>query len=131
MKKVLVLILALMLALPVCGCAEQTKKFDISGAAKITIGSGSTGKRIEITDEEAIRYITENINAITFGRDKSSKNSNGFAYGLTWYDSAGEAIDGLIIHSAYKISYENYFYNGMEVDHGIDIEFIKGLFEGS
>lgn len=131
MKKISIFIMVLLLALAMVGCSEKTtKKFEISGASKITVFSGSTGEYVEVTDETDIKHITDNINALSFSRDKSSKEQNGFSYSLTWYDSDNEPIDGLIIMSEYQISYDDYFYNGMEADNEIDIEFIEGLFDG-
>lgn len=110
------------------GCAKQNLQFDIENAARIKIFSGSLGKYAEITDEETIAHITDNINGLSFEKNKSSKNTNGFAYSLTWYDNDNNVIDGLIIMDETRIGYDDYFYDKDEVNGSIDIEYIKGLF---
>ncbi len=129
MKKTILLLLACMLILSFVGCAAKNQSFDIGEVTKITGFCGSTGKSIEITDADDIKHITDNINSLSFSREESSKNNEGFNYYLTWYDSNGEQVEKLIVMTEGRISYDDYFYDVSDTDRKIDIEFLDKLFE--
>ncbi|MCD7772090.1 MAG: hypothetical protein LUH23_08420 [Oscillospiraceae bacterium] len=127
MKRFLALVLVFAVALTMVGCAKKIVTFDIDGASKILLMSGSSGETVEITDEETIKYITDNINGMTFNQDISSRHHNGWSYSLRWYDSEDNLIEYIVVMSATRTDYDNYFYNEMDADSEIDIEFLKEL----
>ena len=127
MKKMLALGLALVLSLCVVGCSEKSMTFDIGEANKIELRSGADGTMVEITNAEDIKYITDNINALTFSKGKSSKDHNGWSYSLKWYDSENVLMEEIVVMSEYQIDYKDYFYKGMEVDNKIDLAYFDRL----
>lgn len=127
MKRILALVLVFVTALTMVGCARKIVTFDIDGASKILLMSGSSGEVVEITDAETIAYITDNINSMTFSRHESSHQHNGWSYSLRWYDSEDNLIEYIVVMSATQIDYGNYFYNEMDADVEIDIEYLKEL----
>ncbi|MCC8196730.1 MAG: hypothetical protein LIO49_08055 [Ruminococcus sp.] len=130
MKRIFVLILTVAVALTMVGCAEKVVTFNIDGASKILLMSGSSGETVEITDPETIAYITDNINSMTFNRDESSRQHNDWSYSLRWYDSEDNLIEYIVIMSATRIDYDNYFYNEMDADVEIDIAYLEELLSG-
>lgn len=126
MKKYMALVLALVCVLGLVGCSSKMT-FDIAGANKIELRSGSDGTSVEITDEEDIKYITDNINALKFSKGKSSEDYSGWSYRLRWYDSENNLIEVIVVMSEYLIDYNDYFYTAIEADHGIDISFYDKL----
>ncbi len=127
MKRLLALVLVFAIALTMVGCAKKTVTFDIDGVSKILLMSGSSGEMVEITDSETIKFITDNINSMEFHRDTSSRYHNGWSYSLRWYDSEDNLIEYIVVMSATRIDYDNYFYNEMDADVEIDIEYLKAL----
>lgn len=127
MKKMLALGLALVLSLCVVGCSEKSMTFDIGEANKIELRSGADGTMVEITNAEDIKYITDNINALTFSKGKSSKDHNGWSYSLKWYDSENVLMEEIVVMSEYQIDYKDYFYKGMEVNNEIDLAYFDRL----
>ncbi|MCD7784348.1 MAG: hypothetical protein LUH18_01985 [Oscillospiraceae bacterium] len=127
MKRFLALVLVFATVLTMVGCAKKTVTFDIDGASKILLMSGSSGETVEITNAETIKYITDNINSMNFNRDTSSKRHNGWSYSLRWYDSEDNLIEHIVVMSSTRIDYDNYFYNEMDADVEIDIEYLKSL----
>ena len=127
MEKFAALFLALVLALSMAGCSEKSMKFDIGEASRIELRSGTDGAVIEITNTEDIKHITENINALTFSKGKSSKDHTGWSYSLKWYDSENTLMEGIAVMSEYQIDYNGYFYKGMEADNEIDLAYFDRL----
>ncbi len=127
MKRFFITLIALILFIPAAGCTKQNLKFDIGEASKITIFSGSTGKSAEITDEQAIQHITDNINSLSFSKDKSSKGYEGFAYEIVWYDEADKQIEIIRVMQENRISYRNYFFDNENTDGSIDMSYIESL----
>ncbi len=127
MKRFLALVLVFATVLTMVGCAKKTVTFDIDGASKILLMSGSSGETVEITDEETIKYITDNINSMTFNRHESSRQHNGWSYSLRWYDSDDNLIEYIVVMNATRIDYDNYFYNEMDADVEIDIAYLEEL----
>ena len=131
MKKIA---LALMLALAVglAGCAGDPELkatgFEIDGAQKLTVMSGSSGTTIEIADEADIAYITDNICSLAYSKG-DKVNIDGWSYSLQWFDADGNAIISMaLLGDGYTVIYDGYFYKGMEVDYEIDLEFLDSLF---
>ncbi len=127
MKRLIVLVWALVCVLSLLGCSETNMTFDIGEASKIELRSGNDGTMVEITDVEDIQYITDNINSLTFSKGESSKDYSGWSYSLKWYDSENNMMEEMVVMSEYQIDYKDYFYKGMEADHKIDISFLDTL----
>lgn len=127
MKKKIALLLTVfcMLAL-FTGCSSQ-KDFNIKGAAKIELKSGTNGTIVEITDKESIDHITENINAIKFSKEKSSKDHSEWSYRIKWYNSENKLIEDIVIIGENMIEYKNYFYRSIKADDDIDIAYFDTL----
>lgn len=129
MKRWKVLLFTWAVVLGMTGCTDAGKKlsFSIDEANKIVLRSGNDGKTVEITDEEEIRYITENINAIEFDRGESGKDYTGWSYWLKWYDSEEMLLEDIVIMSKNQIDYKDYFYKSIAADCEIDIAFLDSL----
>ena len=127
MKKLIALALVLVCALGMVSCSSGMN-FNIATASKIELRYGGDGTTIEITDEEDIKYITDNINALKFSKGESSKNSSGWNYSLKWYDSGNNLIEEIVVMSKNQIAYKNYFYTTMDADSEIDIFFLGAFF---
>ncbi len=127
MKKVFAIILIIVMMFYLAACAKQNVQFDISGAEKITVFSGSSGESAEITDAEAIKHITDNINALKFNKDKSSSGYDGFGYSIKWYAADGTLVEAITVMGASRIDYNGYFYDSMEADAEIDTAFLDTL----
>ena len=80
---------ALFLLLTLSMLAGCTKSFSIENPVKVTVQSGP--KIVEITDEEIIHRLTEDITSKEFRRGKKH-NATGWDYWLKWYDASGELI---------------------------------------
>lgn len=128
MKKIVLFILMLYYTLYLAGCSSE-KSFNITGISKIELLSGNTGATVEITDEEEIAYITNNINAMMFSKEKSSKDTTGWSYWLKWYDSDNNLKEEIIVMSEYRIEYKDYFYTCKNADLEIDIAFLDKLLD--
>ena len=127
MKKFVASFLMLVLALSMVGCAEKSMKFDIGEASKIELRSGTDGTVIEITNTEDIKHITDNINALTLSKGKSSKDHSGWSYSLKWYDLDNNLMEEIVVMSKQQIDYKGYFYSSMEADHEIDLAYFDRL----
>lgn len=97
---------------------------------KLVLRSGNKGATVEITDRDTIEYITDNLESLTFTRDESSENYNGWNYWLKWYDEE-ELIDDVVILNETKIDYNDYFYQCSGTEGKIDIAFLEELLEQS
>lgn len=127
MKKAMYVI-CIFIILCTVACSSRTHKFEIGDAAKLTVTSGNTGEKVEITDTESIRYITDNINGLTYSKgDKVS--SDGWSYALTWYDKDGNEQKKLTVLNEYTTIYDGRYYKGMEADYEINLSFLEKLFE--
>lgn len=98
---------------------------DLSKASEIEIFDGNTGKRYKITEQSSIEHIVNNLNSITFVRDKSSKNYSGFSFSTTIKDKNGDSIWNGTINSPDTIIYNEYFY--VDKSSSIDYNYIKNL----
>ena len=126
MKKLIALCLVLACLASLAACSSQMT-FNIAQASKIELRSGNNGTTVEVTDEEDIKHITDNINALRFSKGSSSKYSTGWRYWLKWYDSENNLIEEIVVMSEYNIDYKNYFYTSMDADAEIDLLFFDEL----
>lgn len=94
MKKYLILIsLALICCLSLTSCGKKMT-FAIENTETILVMSGNTGKSVEITDQDIIQQITDNINSLSFERG-SRINSTGWSYNIRWYNADGDEIENM------------------------------------
>lgn len=126
MKKLIALGLVLACIAGLAGCSSEMT-LDIAEASKIKLRSGTDGTTVEVTGEEEIQYITDNINALRFSKGKSSKDYSGWRYSLKWYNSENTLMEELVVMGEYQIDYKNYFYTSMDADAEIDISFFDTL----
>jgi len=93
--------------------------------SSIIIFDGSTGYETEISDKESIQYIINNLNDITFNKDKWALFYMGFSYRTTIINNEGKPIKKLTINSPDTIRYKGFFYKtkGRQIDY----EYIKKL----
>lgn len=102
--------------------------FSIGDAAKINIKSGLTGDEVNIADDDFIKGITEDINALRFEKTSATDGKVGYAYMLTWYDADNTQIACVTItdENGYQISHDGYYYK-VGADLNIDIELIDEM----
>ena len=93
--------------------------------AKIELLDGNNGDLVEITDEETISYIADDINEMLFKRGMPTGVSGGWSYWIKWYDASGKEIDSLMLVSDNQIREEDYFYES--TNGTFDIEFFDEL----
>ena len=98
---------------------------DSSKVSEIEIFDGNTGKRYKITEQSSIEHIVNNLNSITFVKDKSSKNYSGFSFNTTIKDKDGDSIWNGTINSSDTIIYNEYFY--IDKSSSVDYNYIKNL----
>jgi len=128
MKKMIGLVIISICVLVLISCSAETKTFEIVGAEKLTVQSGTTGKRIDITNIADIRYITDNISALEYSKGKKVK-SEGWSYRLQWFDINGEIIEELTLYGDERtINYKGYYYKGITDDCKIDLKFLESQF---
>ena len=100
MKKSIIAGLALlcvcMIILGGCSSAPETKTFSFESPQKITVTSIS-GEKKEVTDEDIMQQITDNITSIQFERGESSEDTNGFGSMISWYDTNGDVMETIDI----------------------------------
>lgn len=125
MKKWMVMLLAVACVLGLAGCMVNAVSFEIPEAAMIQLRSGNDGSLVEITAQDDIQQITENINALKFEKGYSSEDYTGWSYSITWYNSDGAPLEEITIMTDNQISYEGYFY--VSIGAGIDTKYLDGL----
>ncbi len=128
MKRYLAFIVLAALLIFTVGCAPRTLQIKIEDASKLTVFSGSSGKHLDITDEQTISNITDSIVSHTYTRDRSSKYNDGFSYILTWYDANGEKLEELAIMTESRISYNDHFYDKEECNSELPVAELEKLF---
>lgn len=101
------------------GCSPKTKHFTIEGPEKIVITSLS-GNRTEVTEEDAVREITEHLASIRFERGKSGKNTNGFGPFISWYDANGELMGSVSVMGDDAILYDDHFWKAVDGSAGME-----------
>ena len=130
MKQLMTLVLALVYMLGLVSCSSKPKTFEIVGAERLTVRSGTTGESIDITNVDDIKYITDNINSLKYSKGKKV-NGSGWSYSLQWFDQNGAIIEKLILFGdGYTINYDGYYYKGMSADYEIDLSFLDSQFAG-
>ena len=130
MKKIIAMVLCFVLVLSFSGCGKNDiKKFEITGAEKLTVVSGTTGTCVEIINTDDIKYITDNIMALDYSKGEKV-NSDGWSYSLQWFDKKGKEIEKLtLLGDGYTVIYDGYYYKGMVVDYEIDLAFLNKQLE--
>lgn len=124
-KLVPALFCALMLVL-LAGCG-LVRSFQIGEAARMTLTSGATGETVELTDPEAIRAVTDNIESIRFQRCRSSGKSTGWSYAIRWYDAGGAVLEDMVIQSSGMINVDGWFWAADSG--GVDTALLEELLE--
>ena len=128
MKKLIMGVLTLlwvcMIVLVGCSSSPEEKIFSFESPQKITVTSIS-GEKIEVTDEDMMQQITDNITSIQFKRGESSVDTNGFGPIISWYNSDGDVIETISVMSNDTIIYNNYFWTA--VNGSIDTEVINAV----
>ena len=128
MKRFMALLLAVICMLGLICCAPTRLTFEITDAQSLTITSGTTGEIAEVTDAADIRYITDNINALTFSKN-GRLDSDGWSYALRWFDGEGVMIESVtLLGDGYTIIFDDHYYKGMEIDDQIDLAFLESQF---
>ncbi|MEY8523382.1 hypothetical protein AALA90_10180 [Lachnospiraceae bacterium 38-10] len=120
----LALLCVCMIILGGCSSAPETKTFSFESPQKITVTSIS-GEKMEVTDEDIIQQITDNITSIRFERGESSEDTNGFGSMISWYDTNGDMMETISVMSDDTIIYNSYFWTAM--NGSIDIEVINDV----
>ncbi|WBW96471.1 hypothetical protein [Oceanirhabdus sp. W0125-5] len=95
--------------------------------SKINIRCGYNGDYIEITKKSDIEHIINNLNSVTFKKDKPSFFYMGYSFNLKIYNNKQRVIKKLIINSEETIRYKGFFHRAKK--NKIDYEYIKNLFE--
>ena len=130
-KATVSVVLLFLLGFILMGCSQTHLSFDIGAASKIDLcleDQGTSVKTVEITDTDSIQYITENINALKFGRSESNRNNFGArSYSLSWYDSNDNLMEEIMVLNEYHIKYKGDLFSGMDVDYEIDTSFFDSL----
>ncbi len=93
--------------------------------SKITVFDGNTGYQSEITNKEDIYHIINNLNEITFQKNKPSFGAMGYSFRMTIYDDKGKSTKKFTINSHDTIKYKGFFY--YSEDNSIDYHFIEKL----
>ena len=120
----LALLCVCMIILGGCSSAPETKTFSFESPQKITVTSIS-GEKMEVTDEDIIQQITDNITSIQFERGESSEDTNGFGSMISWYDMNGDVMETISVMSDDTIIYNSYFWTAM--NGSIDMEVISDV----
>lgn len=107
--------------------AHSKLKFSIDQAkvSSIEIFNGNTGKEYKITEQSSIEHIVKNLNSITFTKEQSSKNYDGFSFATVIKDKDGKELENCTINSLNTIIYKDYFYR--DSTSNIDYDYIDKL----
>ena len=127
-RKWMAAVLALACVLGLGGCMVIPEEIQIPEAEKLVVRSGNDGEAVEVMDQEAIRRVTENINALKFEKGYSSEDYDGWRYTLSWYDSDGGLLESITVMTDNQISYGGYFY--VSIGAGIDTALLDELLDG-
>ena len=126
MKKIIALVLALLCGLPLISCSAKSVLNDISSTKMIEIYDYETDTSIEITDQETINRICENLLSLKLSKMHYNKPTMA-VYTLTFLDASGTQIEVVGIPSHNWIRCNNAFYNITEGQ--FDREYIATLFD--
>ena len=125
MKKIIALVLALLCGLALISCSAKEVLNDISSTKMIEIYDYETDTSIEITDQEMINRICENILSLKLSKMHYNKPTSS-VYTLTFFDTNGNQIEVVGIPSHNWIRCNDAFYN--ITDGQFDREYIATLF---
>lgn len=95
--------------------------------SSIDIFDGQTGKSITITNRNDIEHIIENLNSITFRKDKWALGYMGYSLRTTIYKENGGEYRKFIINSIDTIRDDPFFYK--DSTKSIDYDFIRNLID--
>ena len=126
MKKIIALVLALLCGLALISCSAKAVLNDISSTKMIEIYNYETDISIEITDQETINRICENILSLKLSKMHYNKPTSS-VYTLTFLDTNGNQIEVVGIPSHNWIRCNDAFYNITEGQ--LDREYIATLFD--
>ena len=90
------------------------KNFSIEGASRATLQSGTTGEKVELTEENQLRQLAEALEGTVFEKGGSSRERSGWEYAVSWYDTAGALTERVVVHDAATISYRHHFWYAVE-----------------
>ena len=125
MKKLIALGLALLCGLALISCSAKEVLNDISSTKMIEIYDFETDTSIEITDQETINRICENLLSLKLSKMHDNKPTSS-VYTLTFFDTNGNQIEVVGIPSHNWIRCNDAFYNITEGQ--FDREYIATLF---
>ncbi|MEH7226582.1 hypothetical protein V7112_22530 [Bacillus sp. JJ1566] len=127
--KTILILIPLLLVLLYSFTYVPHKIFEIKpeNVSKIHIVDGNSGFRFDITSEEEINRIINNLNEVTFKKGKPSAGYLGYRFDTTIYDKEGKKIKELIINSNDTIRYKGFFYTTTEIP--LEYEFIDQIEE--
>ena len=125
-KKIIALVLALLYGLALISCSAEAVLNDISSTKMIEIYDYETDTSIEITDQETINRICENILSLKLSKMHYNKPTSS-VYTLTFFDTNGNQIEVVGIPSHNWIRCNDAFYNITEGQ--FDREYIATLFD--
>ncbi|RSD28525.1 hypothetical protein EJA10_04725 [Mesobacillus subterraneus] len=93
--------------------------------SKIHIFDGTTGYEAEITDKAQILHIINNLNGVTFQKDKSALGYLGYSFNTTIFNQDGKVVNEFIINSNDTIRYKGFFYTAK--NQTVDYDYIEQL----
>lgn len=98
-----------------------------SEVASILIQSGNTGKRVSISDKDSIQHIIENLNGITFSKNKMSFFMVGWSLSIQINKQDGKPYKELVIDGTSQVRYAGFFYKDStgSIDYNYMMNFIK------
>ena len=104
----------------------RPRTFDLSQAHTLIIQSGTTGKKVEITNSQKIARIADQVVSLRFCR-KTKARSDGWSYSLSWYDAQGNEQGSLTILSHGEVLWKDHYYTvqGGVVDTGLLEEWME------
>lgn len=109
---------------------KSSLDFDIQNAVIMEITVPGAAGFAQVTDDEVIAKVVDNINQLSFEPMKTH-SPEGDAYLIKWYSKKAELIESIIVVSDKGILYGKNSDNYEAVSGGsIDYRFIKSLFSG-
>ncbi|MFD3157981.1 hypothetical protein ACFIJ5_14085 [Haloimpatiens sp. FM7330] len=102
-------------------------KISPSKVSSIKILDGNTGKSTVITERKDIEHIINNLNSITFKKDKCSLFYMGYSFRTTIYRNDGSVYKKFIINSENTLRKYPFFYS--DTTRSIDYDYIKNLID--
>lgn len=97
---------------------------EASDITKIYVFDGNTGKGFDITDEEEIAYIVDNIKETKLEKGMISLGNMGYSLEMSFYNEKDKEIESFILNSDDTIRDDPFSY---WCDGGLCYEYIKEL----